>query len=118
MVRLFLLAERHLLVLKEIARHILQFGRRRPLSPPPIWIHILGTTRFGHLHCLHERRRNRLVCGVGRHRLPGTGRESGSEDLRIPQATFVVLRFLGGDALLVRFPVIFRACVSNISTAL
>jgi hypothetical protein len=43
---------------------------------------------------------------------------AGSLDLRIPQATFVVLRFLGGDALLVRFPVIFRACISNISIAL
>jgi hypothetical protein len=43
---------------------------------------------------------------------------AGSLDLRIPQAMFVMLRYLGSDALLVRFPVIFRACISNISTAL
>jgi hypothetical protein len=43
---------------------------------------------------------------------------AGSLDLRIPQVTFVVLQYLGGDALLVRLLVIFRTCDSNISTAL
>jgi hypothetical protein len=42
----------------------------------------------------------------------------GSLDLRIPQVTFVVLQYLGGDALLVRLLVIFRTCDSNVSTAL